>query len=55
MCVIATRDWAVSIGSHMQQDMDISKAPPHLDAPFALFEHHSRLKATIQKIGDNFT
>ena len=48
------RDWAVSIGSHMQQDMDMSKAPPHLGAPFALCEHHSRLKTTIQKIGDNF-
>ena len=31
------RDWAVSIGSHMQQDMDISKAPPHLGAPLPLF------------------
>ena len=30
------------------------KAPPHLGAPFALFEHHSRLITTIQKIGDNF-
>ena len=26
-----------------QQEMDISEAPPHLGAPFALFEHHSRL------------
>ena len=32
-CVSSPRDWAVSIGSHMQQDMDISKAPPHLGAP----------------------
>ena len=46
------RNWAVSIGSHMQQDIDISKAPPHLGAPVALFEHHSRLKTTIQNIGN---
>ena len=46
---------AVSMGSHMQQEMDISQAPPHLGAPFALFEHRSRLKTTIQKIGDNFS
>ena len=30
------RDWAVSIGSHMQHDVDISKAPPHLGAPLPL-------------------
>ena len=46
------RDWAVSIGSHMQQDMDISKAPPRLGAPIPLFEYRSRLKTTIQKIGE---
>ena len=49
------RDWAVSMDSHMQQDIDISKAPPHLGAPIPLFEHRSRLKTTIQKIGDNFS
>ena len=32
------RDRAVSRGSHMQQDMDISQAPPHLGAPFLLFD-----------------
>ena len=34
------RDWAVTIGigSHMQQDMGISWAPPHLGAPFPLFD-----------------
>ena len=32
------RDWAVSIGSHMQQDMGISSAPPHLGAAFPLFD-----------------
>ena len=47
------RDWAVSIRSYMQQDMDISQAPPHLGAPFALSEHRSRLKTTIQKTGDD--
>ena len=30
------RDWAVSIGSHMQQDVDISPAPPQLGAPLPL-------------------
>ena len=30
------RDWAVSLGWHMQQDMGISKAPPHPGAPFPL-------------------
>ena len=52
--VCRQRDWTVSIGSHMQQDMDISRAPPHRSAPIPLFEHRSRLKTTIQKIGDNF-
>ena len=42
------RDWAVSTGSHMQQDMDISQALPHLGAPIPLFEYRSRLKTTIQ-------
>ena len=44
------RDLAVSIGLHMQQDMDISKPPPHLVAPIPLFECFSRLRSTIQKI-----
>ena len=48
------RDWAVSIGSHMQQDMGISLAPPHLGALIPTFEHRSLQKSTIQKIGDNF-
>ena len=48
------RDWAVSIGSHMQQDIDIAKAPPHLGAPVPLFEYRSRLNTTIQYIGDDF-
>ena len=50
------RDWAVSIGLHMQQDMDISKASPHLGAPLPLFclVWRSRLRTTIQKIGDSF-
>ena len=46
-CVSSPRDWAVSIGSHMQQDMGVSIAPPHLVAPIPLFEHRSRLKTTI--------
>ena len=33
-CVSWSRDKAVSIGSHMQQDVVISQAPPHLGAPF---------------------
>ena len=49
MCVIAKE--TVTIGSHMQQDIDIAKALPHLGAPIPLFEHRSRLKTTIQKIG----
>ena len=44
------RDWAVSIGSHMQQDMDISEALPHLGAPIPLFEYRSLQKTTIQKL-----
>ena len=32
------RDWAVSIGSHMQQDMGVTSTPPHLDSPFPLFD-----------------
>ena len=47
------RDWAASIGSHMQQDIDIAKAPPHLGAPIPVSERRSRLKTTIQKIGYN--
>ena len=49
------RDWAVSIGSHMQQDMDISEAPPHRDAPIPMFEYRSLQKTIIPKIGDNFS
>ena len=32
------RDEAVSVGSHMQQDMGISNAPPHPGVPIPLFE-----------------
>ena len=37
-CVSSPRDWAVSVGSHMQQDMGISQAPPHPRAPFPWFD-----------------
>ena len=37
-CVSSPRDWAVSVGSHMQQDMGISQAPPHPEAPFPWFD-----------------
>ena len=33
VCVIARR-----LGSHTEHDMDISKAPPHLGAPFPSFD-----------------
>ena len=46
------RDWAVSIGSHMQQDMGISQAPPHPGAPFP-FDIVQVRKTMIPKIGDN--
>ena len=36
-CVSSLADWAVSIGSHMQ-DMGISEAPPRLAAPSPLFD-----------------
>ena len=32
--VSSPRDWAVCIGSHVQQNMDISKPPSRLGAPF---------------------
>ena len=51
-CVSSPRDWPVSIGSHMQQDMGTSKAPRHLGAPIPLLEYRSLQKTTIQKIGD---
>ena len=37
-CVSSPRDWAVSIGSHMQHDIDMSKGPPHLGALFPVFD-----------------
>ena len=43
MCVIAKRDWAVSTGLDMQQDMEIAKALPHMSAPNPVFEYRSRL------------
>ena len=52
-CVSSPGDWAVSVGTHTQQDMGVSIAPPHLVAPAPLFEYCSRLKTTIQKIGDS--
>ena len=33
-CMSSPRDWAVSVGSHMQQDVEMSLAPPHPVAPF---------------------
>ena len=45
-CVSSPRDWTVSIGSHMQQNIDMFKAPPHLGAPIPLFGHRSHLKST---------
>ena len=47
------RDQTVSIGSHMQQNMDISQAPPRLSTPFPLLEtvHIGNLDA---KFGGNF-
>ena len=44
------RDRAVSMGSHMQQDMGISSAPPHLSAPIPMVEHRSLQKTTIKKM-----
>ena len=49
------RDWAVSIGWHMQQDIDISEASPHPGAPLLFVSKRSRLKTTTQKIDDNFS
>ena len=46
------RDWAVFIGSHMQQDIDIAKAPPALRS---LCLNRSRQKTTIPKNGDKFS
>ena len=37
-CVSSPCDWVVSTGSHVQQDVDISYAPPHLGGPYALRE-----------------
>ena len=52
-CVSSPRDWAVSIGSHMQQDMDISTAPPHLGTLLPLFDPVHVRKPRCQKIGDH--
>ena len=43
------KETAVSKGSHMQEDMDISEASRHLGAPIPLFQYCSRQKTTIQK------
>ena len=32
--VSSSRDWAVAIGSHLQQDMNIPQATPQPSAPF---------------------
>ena len=48
------RDGAVSIGSHMQQDIDNSKAPPTSRRSVPFVSHRSRQKSTFEKIGDNF-
>ena len=37
-CVSSPRDWAVSVGSHMQQDIGVSRAPPHASALLPLLE-----------------
>ena len=42
------RDWAESIGSHMQHDMNISNTPPHQGASAFTSE------TTSHKIGDSF-
>ena len=49
-CVSSPRDVAVSTGSHMQQDMDISKAPTHLSAPLPLFDPVYLRKPRHQKL-----
>ena len=36
--VSSLRDWAVSVGFHMQHDVAISWAPPHIGAPFPFVE-----------------
>ena len=43
-CVSSPREWAVSVGSHLQQDVDNSKAPPHPGALLPLFDpvHHRK-------------
>ena len=48
------RDGAVSIGSHMQQGMEISLVPPHLGAPFPLFDTVQVRKPRSKKNGVNF-
>ena len=47
------RDWAVSIGSHMQLDMDIFKAPPRPGAPSPVQKTVNVRNLELQ-IGDNF-
>ena len=37
-CVSPPTDWAVSIGSHAQQNMDISQAPPRPSTPLPSLE-----------------
>ena len=54
-CVSSSRDWAVStLARTSQQDMVISLAPPHLGAPFLLFERFTSDTRSL-KIGDDFS
>ena len=52
-CVSSPRHWAVSIGPHKQQDMDISKASSRLGAPF-LLQNTVNVRNLDLQIGDNF-
>ena len=48
------KDWAVSMGSHMQQDMDIPRRLHTKVLRPLCFEYRSHLKIAIQKVGDSF-
>ena len=49
-CVSSPRDWAVSIGSHMQQNMDISFGASTPRRTASCVSQRSRLKTTTQKL-----
>ena len=53
-CGSSPRDWVVSIGSHMQQNIDISFGASTSRRTASFVSQRSRLKTTTQKIGDNF-